>query len=119
MRMKEFLAKGLKKTLKLKKNRNIENYEITAETAKQMLRLDKNIILVDVRSKNEYDEGHINGAISIPNYELLNKLYLLNSIDSTIIVYCQKGGRSKKAVKELRQIGYINSYSVIDGLTQW
>ena len=66
-------------------------------------------ILIDVRSRQEYKEGHITGAISIPYYELWKKASeQIKDKDTKIIIYCNTGSRTKKAEKILRKLGYIN-----------
>lgn len=72
-------------------------------------------VLLDVRSVQEYKEGHLNGSINIPLYEL-EKNCDFQTKDKTIIVYCQSGIRSKKAVRILRKKGYTNLYNLENGL---
>lgn len=68
-----------------------------------------NAILIDVRSKQEYKEGHIVGAISIPYYELWKKASeQIKNRNTKIIIYCNTGNRAKKAEKILKKLGYIN-----------
>ena len=74
-------------------------------------------IILDVRSKREFKEGHLNGAINIPladinknvEKELINK-------NTKILVCCQYGIRSKKAAKILEDLGYTQIYNLKDGL---
>ena len=73
-------------------------------------------ILIDVRSKVEYDEYHLEGAIHIPYYEISNIQYPL---DTQILLYCNSGRRAKIAKKALDDLGYksvkiINSYTISD-----
>ncbi len=69
------------------------------------------VILIDVRTPQEYAEGHIDNAININWYgeDFVKQLDALNK-DQTIYVYCKKGGRSAKAFKILDSLGY----SVVD-----
>ncbi len=68
-----------------------------------------NAILIDVRSPQEFKEGHIKGAISIPYYDLYNSAKeVLKEKNQTIIVYCNTGSRSSKAVRILKRQGYTN-----------
>ena len=71
----------------------------------------------DIRSPQEYAEGNLEGSISIPEYELKNKVKnkLLDK-EQTIIVYCSTGTRSKKAQKKLEKMGYSNVYNLHGGL---
>lgn len=76
-----------------------------------------NIILIDVRSLQEYNEGHLNGAINIPLYDLKKNIYkYVNDKNRNIIVYCQTGKRSSKATKILKEIGFNNVYNLKGGL---
>lgn len=100
--------------------RTTNNIDISAELAKKILEKDKNAILLDVRSIAEYNEGHISGAVVITNYELeKDMLRFITNKDETILAYCTTGSRSKKAVKLLRRLGYINAYNIIGGLDNW
>ena len=73
--------------------------------------------IVDVRSIQEYNEYHITGAINIPVFELKYKIGNYNiSKSDTIIVYCQSGARSQKALLELIEMGYKNVYQLEGGL---
>lgn len=77
-------------------------------------------ILVDVRSPQEFKEGHLNGAISLPEYEIKNKAEkILKDKKAPIIVYCTTGQRSKKAQKKLEQKGYVNVFNLIDGFQNY
>ena len=73
-------------------------------------------ILIDVRSMQEYDEGHLNGAICIPLYDINKITNLVKNRDTIIILYCQYGIRSKKAAKVLKNLCYTNVYSICKGL---
>jgi len=72
------------------------------------------VILIDVRSKQEYLENHLSGSKNIPVYEL-EKEIKKNNIDKskTIVVYCQYGVRSRKAVGILKRLGFKKVYSLI------
>lgn len=77
----------------------------------------KNIILLDVRSKQEFQEEHLNGAVNIPSFEIDAKIEnMLKDKKSIIIVYCKTGGRSSKALKKLQKLGYENVYNLKNGL---
>lgn len=72
-------------------------------------------LIIDVRSKKEYEEGHINGAINISLFSLKKNI---NKIITTkkILVYCQSGVRSKKALKILEEHGIKNLYNLKGGI---
>ena len=83
----------------------IEEKEIIEEEWKKCK--NDNAMLIDVRSFQEYEEGYINGAISIPYYELNRRAKdEIGDFDRKIILYCNTGYRSKKAANILRRIGY-------------
>lgn len=100
-------------------NSKSEGYnKITAEQAKEMMD-NENVIIVDVRTIEEYKEEHIEAAISMPNEEINEeKPENLPDLDSTILVYCRTGRRSKEASEKLVNIGYKNIYD-FGGITDW
>ena len=78
-----------------------------------MIKSEVNLVLIDTRSPQEFAENRINGAINIPDYEILKKArYLLPNKDTLIILYCQSGDRSKKAYLYLEKLGYTNIYNL-------
>ena len=74
------------------------------------------VILVDVRSKQEYNEGHLNGAICIPLYDINTIRNVVKNRDSIIILYCKSGIRSRKAAKILKDLCYTNVYTICKGV---
>lgn len=92
---------------------------MTSQEAKEIMDTKTGYVIVDVRTQEEYDQGHIPGAICIPN-ETINdkKLSELKNSDQMILVYCRSGNRSRQAAKKLADIGYTN---VIDfgGISSW
>ena len=75
------------------------------------------VTIIDVRSKQEYEEGHLNGAILIPEYEIKEKIKnIVENKDEKILVYCSSGLRSKQAQEELINLGYKNVYNLKDGI---
>jgi len=98
-----------------KNHRNSE--DINIEELKNLVRTNKEIVLLDVRSPQEYKEGSLNGAINIPLYELEECCDCkLKDNQKTIIVYCQSGIRSKKAITILKKNGFKNLYHLKGGL---
>ncbi len=101
----------------LGKSRNLNDYkEIDYETLKHYAKTDKNVVIVDVRSPQEYAEKRLPLAINIPLYELESKMNQLLNKDAKIILYCQSGIRSKRAEEILIQNGYTDVCSLKDGL---
>ncbi len=90
---------------------------ITKEEMKEMLNSYSNIVLLDVRSHQEFSEGHLNGAINIPTYDLYTEVpKMLNDKEAIIIAYCTVGVRSENAIKILRKMGYKNLYHLEGGI---
>lgn len=74
-------------------------------------------ILLDVRSKQEYDEGHLNSAINIPEYEINSRVEKeIPKKNQLIVIYCQYGGRSRNVYMKMKQMGYNNIYNLKGGL---
>lgn len=95
------------------------NEDLSFEEMQDFLNRVKNVILLDVRSKQEYEEGHLKGAILLPLYELNKRAgSILTNKNDIIIVYCQYGSRSKKAIKILRRLGYNNLYNLKGGISR-
>ncbi len=95
--------------------RSMDEFDINRQELE--LKVKEGAKLVDVRSPQEYQEGHLNGAISIPEYELTKKAQeFLKNKDEMIILYCSTGSRSKKALKILKKIGYQNVFNLYHGL---
>ena len=100
---------------KLKKGlyRNIEKNEISFKEFEKMDM--KSGLLIDVRSPQEYREGHLKNAILIPEYEIIKRCKNeLPEKDQLIVLYCEAGMRSRKARRKLRRMGYTNVYNIYD-----
>lgn len=111
------MIKMIFKILKRNLTRGISVTEIDYNTLQDMLKNDNNTILLDVRSVQEFNEGHLLGALNLPLGELKNKVSLLiPNHGQTIIVYCKMGSRSLKAATILNKMGYINVYQLKGGL---
>ena len=98
--------------------RNMESYEINMDELK--IKQNEGAIIVDVRSLQEYNEGHLASAINIPYYEIKKKANsILKDKGQEIVVYCQEGVRSKQAYKVLKKLQYDKVYSLYRGLENW
>ena len=96
-------------------DRCVENWEINFEDLKQ--KVDNGATLLDVRSAQEYNEGHLYNAIQMADYEISTKYkMILPDKNKEIVIYCQNGGRGKKAYKKLKKLGYNNVYNLKGGL---
>ena len=93
--------------------------QISQEEAKEMMNREDGHIIVDVRRRDEYDEGHLPGSILIPN-ESIDKTRPkeLPDLDQIILVYCSSGRRSKEASEKLAAMGYKNVYE-FGGIITW
>lgn len=92
---------------------------ITAQQAKEIMDTQEGYIILDTRTQEEYDEGHIPGAILIPYDEITEKAEgILTDKDQLILVYCRSGRRSKIAAQSLVELGYTN-IKEFGGIIDW
>lgn len=92
---------------------------ITAEEAKQIMDSEEGYIILDVRTQEEYDEGHIPGAIVISHEEIAEKAEkVLTDKEQLILVHCRSGRRSKIAAEALVELGYTN-IKEFGGIIDW
>ena len=92
---------------------------ITAEEAKRIMDSEEGYIILDVRTQEEYDQGHIPGAIVISHEEISEKAEeVLTDKDQLILVYCRSGRRSKIAAEALVELGYTN-IKEFGGIIDW
>ena len=92
---------------------------IKAEEAKQIMDSQEGYIILDVRTQEEYDEGHIPGAIQISHEEIETRAeQVLTDKDQLILVYCRSGRRSKIAAEALAELGYTNIRE-FGGIIDW
>lgn len=92
---------------------------ISQEEAREMMKKDDGHIVVDVRRQDEYDAGHIPGAILIPNESIgTQPPEELPDLDQIILIYCRSGNRSKQAAQKLSDMGYTNIYE-FGGINTW
>ena len=83
--------------------------QISMDEAIKMMRDEKNYIILDVRRPDEYADGHIPGAINVPNEEIgTAEIAELPDKSQLILVYCRSGRRSKEASEKLVKLGYTN-----------
>ena len=94
-------------------------HQISQEEAKEMMAKDDGHVVVDVRRQDEYDAGHIPGAILIPNESIgFDSPETLPDYDQIILIYCRTGNRSKQAAQKLAGMGYTSIYE-FGGITTW
>ena len=93
--------------------------QISGAEAKSLMDSESDYIIIDARTQSEYDEGHIPGAILIPEYEIAERAEReLPDKKQLILVYCRSGRRSKIAAEELVKLGYTN-VKEFGGIIDW
>ena len=93
--------------------------QISGAEAKALMDSESGYIIIDARTQEEYDQGHIPGAIMIPEYEIVDRAEKeLPDKDQLILVYCRSGRRSKIAAEELVKLGYTN-VKEFGGIIDW
>lgn len=99
-------------------NRKIDANDITMEQIEELEK--QGAIIIDVRSPQEFEEGHLRNAICIPDYEIMQKIEeVVPDKEQTIIVYCSSGYRSKKIQKKLENRGYTKVYNLYNGIENY
>ena len=102
-----------------KTDREATYMNITAEEAKGIMDREEGYIILDVRTQEEYDQGHIPGATQISHEEIAEKAEdVLTDKDQLILVYCRSGRRSKIAAEILVDLGYTN-IKEFGGILDW
>ena len=93
--------------------------QISGAEAKALMDSESGYVIIDARTQEEYDQGHIPGAILIPEYEIADRAEkeLLDK-NQLILVYCRSGRRSKIAAEELVKLGYTN-VKEFGGIIDW
>ena len=92
--------------------------KISAEEAKEMMDAG-GVTVVDVRRQDEYDEGHIEGALLLPNETIRQKAEgVIPDRDATYLLYCRTGRRSAEAAVTLMELGYSDVYD-FGGIYDW
>ncbi len=97
-----------------------EGYKrISMDEAKTLMEKEEGYILLDVRTKGEYESGYIPGAINIPLSDIDEKIIsFLPDKSQMILVYCRSGNRSREASDKLSKLGYSNVLE-IGGINAW
>ena len=94
--------------------------QIPQETAKQMMTEQTDLILLDVREQDEFDAGHIPGAVLLPvgSINEASAAAVIPEKDTVVLVYCRSGNRSKTASETLAKLGYTQIYE-FGGINTW
>ena len=93
--------------------------QVSTADAVALMEQEDNYILLDVRTQEEFDAGHIPGAICVPNESIGSEdIPELPDKDQLILVYCRSGRRSKEASQKLADLGYSNIVE-FGGIIDW
>lgn len=96
-----------------------EHKKITPERAHNIIKEDKECIILDVRTQEEFDEKHIEGAVLVPHTEIVFRAFKeLADKNARILVYCRNGRRSRDATLDLTFMGYPNVFD-FGGIETW
>ena len=97
----------------------VDGYQqISQIKAKELIDTKDNYIILDVRTKEEFNDKHIENAILIPYDEIEDRTDELPDKNQLILVYCRSGNRSKTAAKTLAELGYTN-VKEFGGINNW
>lgn len=92
--------------------------DLTAEEAKERMEENPDLILLDVRTQEEFDEGHIPGAVCLPNEFITADMPFPFEKDAEVLIYCRSGHRSAEAADKLRDMGFSNVFD-FGGILDW
>ncbi|MDO5546647.1 MAG: rhodanese-like domain-containing protein [Eubacteriales bacterium] len=93
--------------------------QVSPDEAAAMMETETDCIILDVRTQAEYEQGHIPGAICVPNETIgTGEIPQLPDKGQLILVYCRSGNRSKQAAQKLADLGYTN-IAEFGGILSW
>jgi rhodanese-related sulfurtransferase len=92
--------------------------DVTVQEARSLIEDKPDLVILDVRTASEYEDGHIEGAVNIPVQELSARFDELSNEDE-LLVYCRAGNRSAQAVGLLQDVGFTKIYHMDAGITGW
>ena len=92
--------------------------DVSVRDAKELIEGNPSLVILDVRTNEEYTNGHIEGTINIPIDELEERLDELNNNDE-LLVYCRTGNRSRTAIEILNENAYEKLYHMNEGISAW
>ena len=111
-------AEHFYKLWKTEEEKNMNYQQITVREAKKIMDEEPDICILDVRTQEEYDSGHIKAAVCLPNEEIIKEPEELPDKKQKILVYCRSGSRSKQAAQKLAGMGYENVLE-FGGILDW
>lgn len=79
------------------------------------------VVILDVRTEDEYNEGFIPGAVNLDIYKGQGFIYKLEELDKTkkYYVYCRSGARSQQACSIMNELGFPNAFNLMGGIMEW
>lgn len=92
--------------------------DVTVADARALIEDKPEMVILDVRTPSEFDDGHIEGALNIPVDDLEGRLDELSE-DEELLVYCRTGNRSTRAVGVLEDAGFTKIFHMDGGITAW
>ena len=93
---------------------------VSIDETKELLESEDKLFILDVRTKEEFDEAHIEGAVQIPVDDLEARLVEIEEYkDTPMLVYCRSGNRSSVAVEILLENNFTKIYHMSDGFMNW
>lgn len=97
-----------------------QDLNLDSQSFRDKIKNDRNSIVLDVRTRNEFKSGHISNALNIDIYssgfrDVIDKL----DKSKTYLIYCQSGSRSNSALKYMKSIGFENIFHLDGGITYW
>lgn len=92
---------------------------VTVDDVKQAVDTKASIIILDVRTPQEYAQGHIAGSVLIPLQNLQQIVTKVTDKSKTVYAYCRSGARSAQAVSVLKSLGYTDVHTMSGGLITW
>lgn len=99
-------------------NQNVSIQKITGKKLYEEQQQKNNILILDVRTKEEFNQGHIPNALNIPVDEISKDTMEHYHKNIKVVVYCRSGTRSKRAALQLRDLGFIDIYD-LGSLNNW
>ena len=92
--------------------------DISVQEANELIEDKPDLVILDVRTVSEFEDGHIENAVNIPVDELENRLNELDK-EYELLVYCRTGNRSRTSVQILNEAGYTKVYHMNKGISVW
>ena len=95
--------------------------DLSQEEWIEKLQITENAVIIDVRTPEECSDGIIPNAIAIDIYKGQDFIYEIEKLDKTksYFIYCKSGGRSAQACGVMKQLGFSETYNLLEGITQW